>query len=55
MLSRRTFFKQITKNPSFLSALNAKPFFLTQNNEAMYIFTVNQFVTAVILKCFLEI
>lgn len=43
------------QKPILLSALNAKPFFSTPNKEVTYIFITNQFVTAVILKCFLKI
>lgn len=49
---QKIFFKHITKDPYFLSALNVKPFFLAKNNDVMYIFVTNLFVTAVILKPF---
>lgn len=49
MLPREIF---SNKTPKASTSLNAKPFFSTKNNDVMYIFMTNQFVTAVILNHF---
>lgn len=50
---QNTFSKQITKD-QYVCLLSMLSNFSTQNNEVMYTFISNQFVTAVILKHFLK-